>query len=140
MDRRGRTGGADQGWPRLAPPLSSGTPTGTGNVRWRENGLYAVWDWDRVIAASEPTIAGLAAAVIPANGAGTEATVEESAAFLAAYQDARGRFSDDQLAEALAAGLWNRSFDAKKLSATEGTPKPLTEAEAVERQRRVNGI
>jgi hypothetical protein len=112
----------------------------TGNLRWRGDDLYAVWDWDGVIAASEPAIAGLAAAVYPTNGAGAEATVEESQIFLDAYQRARGPFSDDELAEAWAAGLWNRSFDAKKQWATEGVPKSLTEAEAIERQRRVNGL
>ena len=111
----------------------------TGNLRWRGDDLYAVWDWDSVIAASEPVIAGLAAAVYPANGAGTEATVEESEAFLDAYQDARGPFNDYELAQAWAAGLWNRSFDAKKQLATEGEPKSLTEAEAVERRRRFTG-
>ena len=88
----------------------------------------------------EPAIAGLAAAVYPANDAGTEATVEESEAFLDAYQDARGPFSDDEVAEAWAAGLWNRSFDAKEQSATEGEPKSLTEAEAVERRNRITGL
>ncbi len=58
---------------------------------------------------------------------------------LDAYQDARGPFSDDELAEAWAAGLWNRSFDAKKQS-TEGGPKSLTEADAVERRCRFRGL
>ncbi len=112
----------------------------TGNLRWRGDDLYAVWDWDSVIAASEPAIAGLASAVYPTNDAGSEATVEESESFLDAYQGARGAFGADQLAEAWAAGLWNRSFDAKKQSATEGGPKSLTEAEAIERQRHVDGM
>jgi Phosphotransferase enzyme family len=111
----------------------------TGNLRWRGDDLHAVWDWDSVIAASEPALAGLAAAVYPAKAAGTEATVEESEAFLDAYQHAREPFSDDELAEAWAAGLWNRSFDAKKQLATDGEPRSLTEAEAIERQRRVIG-
>lgn len=109
----------------------------TGNLRWSGDDLSAVWDWDSVIVASEPAIAGLAAAVYPASGAGTEATVEESEAFLDAYQARRGHFGDDELAEAWAAGLWNRSFDAKKQWATEGGPKSLTQAEAIERCRRV---
>jgi Phosphotransferase enzyme family len=112
----------------------------TGNLRWTGDDLYAVWDWDSVIAASEPAIAGLAAAVYPADDTGTEATVEESEAFLDAYQDTRGPFNDDELAEAWAAGLWNRSFDAKEQLAIGGVPKSLTEAEAAERQRRVAGL
>jgi len=112
----------------------------TGNLRWRGEDLYAAWDWDSLIAASEPAIAGLAAAVYPAHDPGTEATTEESQAFLDAYQAARGRFSDAELVEAWAAGLWNRSFDAKVQSATEGGLKSLTEAEAIERQRRAIGL
>lgn len=110
----------------------------TGNLRWRGNDLHTVWDFDSMIAASEPVIAGLAAALYPASDFGTEATVEESAAFLDAYQDARGPFSDDELSEAWAAGLWGRSFDAKVQSTTEGSPKSLTEGEAIERQRRAD--
>jgi Ser/Thr protein kinase RdoA (MazF antagonist) len=110
----------------------------TGNLRWKGANLHTVWDWDSAIAASEPAIAGLAAAVYPGNGVGSEATVQESEAFLDAYQAERGSsFSDVELKEAWAAGLWNRSFDAKKQSATEGGPKSLTRAEALERQRRI---
>ncbi len=108
----------------------------TGNLRWRAGDLLAVWDWDSVVAASEPFIAGLAAAAYPAYRTGTEATVEESAAFLDAYQAVRGRFSDGELAEAWAAGLWSRSFDAKVQAVVDGVPKSLNEAEAVERRRR----
>lgn len=109
----------------------------TGNLRWEGNNLVAVWDWDSVVAASEPVLAGLAAAIYPAERPGSEATVEESEMFLDAYQAARRRFSESELAEAWAAGLWTRSFDAKKQAATEGELKSLTEAEVVERCRRV---
>jgi hypothetical protein len=109
----------------------------TGNLRWHAVALYVVWDWDSVIAASEPILAGLAAAVYPAKSAGTEATVEESEEFLDAYEGARGRpFTAAEREEAWAAGLWNRSFDAKKQVATEGHPQSLTESEARERSRR----
>jgi hypothetical protein len=37
---------------------------------------------------------------------------------------------------AWAAGLWNRSFDAKKQFSTEGKVESLTEGESLERQRR----
>jgi hypothetical protein len=112
----------------------------TGNLRWKGNGLYAVWDWDSAIAAPESVIAGLASAVYPATDAGTEATVAESEAFLDAYQVARGRrFRRDELTQAWAAGLWVRAFDAKKQFATEDTAGSLTEAEALERGRRALG-
>jgi hypothetical protein len=50
---------------------------------------------------------------------------------------ARARvFSDDELEQACAAGLWNRSFNAKKQFSTEGKVEPLTENESLERRRR----
>lgn len=109
----------------------------TANLRWADDGLLAAFDWDSVIAAPEPVLAGLAAAVFPTTHAGTEATVDESAEFLAAYQEARARaLSGDDLELAWAAGLWNRTFDAKKQFATEGEPRSLTESEARERCQR----
>jgi Ser/Thr protein kinase RdoA (MazF antagonist) len=111
----------------------------TDNFRWIGDRLLAVWDWDSVIAASEPMIAGMAAAIYPRSSAGTEASVEESEAFLDAYQAERGRFSDDELSEAWAAGLWTRCIDAKLQSAIQGRPKSLTEVEASERCRRSIG-
>lgn len=109
----------------------------TGNLRWSGLGLHVVWDWDSVIAASEAWVVGLAAAVYPATKAGTEATIAETEGFLSAYQAARGRtFSANEIEQAWAAGLWNRSFDAKKQMATEGIPRSLNQQEARERRRR----
>jgi hypothetical protein len=94
-------------------------------------------DWDSVIAAPESSIVGLAAAVFPATGGtGEEATIDESALFLEAYQQARGyRFSADGCEESWAAGLWVRAFDAKKEFATDGVIYALDEDEAGERRR-----
>jgi hypothetical protein len=109
----------------------------TGNLRWNGSELHVVWDWDSVIAATEPVVVGLAAAVFPATRAGTEATMDETEVFLEAYSAARGRpFSQDEVEETWAAGLWIRSFDAKKQYATDGGPRSLTEHEARERRRR----
>lgn len=109
----------------------------TGNLRWADNRLHVVWDWDSVIAAGEPRIVGLAASMYPATVEGTEATVAETEAFLAAYQHSSGRkFSNDELEQAWAAGLWCRCFDTKKQLATEGRARSLTEQEATERLRR----
>jgi hypothetical protein len=110
----------------------------TDNLRWIGDDLLAVWDWDSAIAASEPMIAGMAAAIYPKSNAGSDASVQESEAFLDAYQAERGRFSNDELSEAWAAGLWTRAIDAKLQSAIQGRPKSLTEAEAMERRRRVD--
>jgi len=111
----------------------------TNNIRWAGHELHAVHDWDSLIAESEPVVAGLAAAVYPAVQAGSEATVEETAAFLDAYAHARGRnFSAAELEECWAASLWVRSFDAKKQFATEGHIRSLTPAEAHERAHRAD--
>jgi hypothetical protein len=111
----------------------------TGNLRWRGNDLCMVYDFDSVVAASEAHIAGLAAAIYPVSDIGTEATVQESDAFLDAYQDVRGPFSNGELMEAWAAGLWSRSYDAKKQSTSVLGPRSLTQDEAIERQRRADG-
>ncbi len=109
----------------------------TDNIRWAGSELHAVHDWDSLIVDSEPAVAGLAAAVYPAVHAGSEATVDETAAFLDAYADARGRsFSATELEECWAAGLWIRSFDAKKQFTTEACIRSLTGAEVQERARR----
>lgn len=109
----------------------------TGNLRWSGSDLHVAFDWDSVIAASEAEIVGLAAAVYPATEAGTEATVEETEEFLVAYATASGHpFSESELEVAWAAGLWNRSFDAKKQVATDGAEKSLIRSEALERRNR----
>ena len=101
----------------------------TDNLRWRGNRLLVAYDWDSVIADSEPVIAGLAAAIYPA-----VATVPETRDFLAAYAAARGRpFSPAELQRCWAAGVWTRAFDAKKQHAAEQPVVSLTEDEARER-------
>lgn len=103
----------------------------TENLRWQGNRLLVAYDWDSLIADSEPVIAGLAAAIYPAL-----ATVAETRDFLAAYADARGRpFSPGELQRCWAAGVWTRAFDAKKQHAAGQPVISLTEDEARERLR-----
>ncbi len=103
--------------------LACGLPTVVGhsdfesqNIRWVGRALLAVHDWDSVAALPEPVVAGLASAVFTATGAeATEATVDESAEFLAAYQVARGGgWPREAIGLAWWAGLWVRAFNAKK--------------------------
>ncbi len=109
----------------------------TANLRWADRSLLAVFDWDSVIAAPEPVIVGLAAAVYATTEVGTEANIDETERFLDAYSSARSRaFSSAELEEAWAAGLWNRCFDAKKQFVTAGRVFSLSERESLERQRR----
>ncbi len=104
------------------------------NLRWQGPQLIAVHDWDSVICQPEPAIAGLAAASFRGLGGPQEiASAEDSAAFLHAYQQARGRrWSSRQYAACWAAGLWQRAFDAKTRS-LDGDPEqilPRSEARA----------
>jgi hypothetical protein len=110
-----------------------------GNIRWSGNVLAVVHDWDSVIVDSEAAMVGFAAAVFPTTHAGDEATVEETDAFLAAYQSASGRgFSSDELETAWAAGVWLRAFDTKKQHAVGQPLLSLTENEAARRLSRAS--
>ena len=87
------------------------------NLRWQGDTPLAVHDWDSVISAPEPIVVGLAAAVWPAGITAASATVDETAAFLDAYQAARGAaWSAGEVGAAWAAGLWVLAFNAKKAS------------------------
>ena len=89
-----------------------------GNLRWQGAKLIAVHDWDSVICQPEPAIAGFAAvSFLGVEPPATQASVEDSAVFLDAYQQARGcRWTSEDCAAFWAAGLWQRAVDAKTLS------------------------
>lgn len=113
------------------------------NLRWAEQRLHVVHDWDSIVAHPEATIAGAASAVFTATGEpNTSATVEQSESFLGAYVRARGYpWTDEERELAWAAGLWVRVFNAKKATLRPGgkTPSPSCmrlEAEVGERLRR----
>ena len=111
----------------------------TGNLRWKGNQLHVVHDWDSVIADREAVITGFASAVFCTGDAGSDPDVDESKAFLHAYEQASGRpFSANELADAWAAGLWIRAYDAKKQAVKGEAMKSLTEGEAAERLRRAS--
>ncbi|HEX5494106.1 MAG TPA: phosphotransferase [Mycobacteriales bacterium] len=86
------------------------------NTRWAGRSCRAVHDWDSVAARPEPILVGAAAAVFTATGAPlTEATVDQTGQFLAAYGVGRGRpLGRDEKRACWAAGLWVRAFNAKK--------------------------
>jgi len=89
------------------------------NLRWLGTELHCVHDWDNVAALPEPAVAGVCSAMFTATGEPhTEASIDESARFLDAYQAAREwRWSDAELRLAWGAGLWVRAFNAKKSQA-----------------------
>ncbi|GIG66202.1 phosphotransferase [Phytomonospora endophytica] len=94
------------------------------NFRWRGDELYIAYDWDSAIADTEAVIVGFTAAYVAPS-------VEESAAFLAAYQDVAGRrFARDELETCWAAGLWLRGWKSKRQVVTGETIRSLSEDEA----------
>lgn len=85
------------------------------SLRWVQRQLHVVHDWDSVVSLPETAISGAAAAIFPANGLLPGATLEESHAFLSAYEQARGqKWMAEELEVSWAAGLFGRAFDAKK--------------------------
>jgi len=108
------------------------------NLRWQGPHLIAVHDWDSVICQPEPAIAGLAAAsFLGIDDPARMASVEDSAAFLDAYQQARGRrWTSQDYAACWAAGLWQRAFDAKTRSLDGDPEQILTRHEARARLHR----
>jgi hypothetical protein len=113
------------------------------NLRWVDRQLHVVHDWDSIVGQREATIAGAASAVFTATGApNTSANLEQSEAFLVAYEEARGRpWTGEERELAWAAGLWVRVFNAKKATSQPGgeTPSLLRvrlQGEVSERLRR----
>lgn len=107
------------------------------NLYWQDSQLIAVHDWDSVICQPEPAIAGLgAASFLGIDDPARLASVEDSAAFLDAYQHARGRrWTPQDYAACWAAGLWQRAFDAKTRSLDGDPEQILTRHEARARLR-----
>jgi len=107
------------------------------NLRWQGSHLSAVHDWDSMICQPEPAIAGLAAvSFLGIDGPPGMASVEDSAAFLDAFQQARGRrWTSQDYAASWAAGLWQRAFDAKTRSLDGDPEQILTRREARARLR-----
>jgi len=105
------------------------------NLRWRDRQPWAVHDWDSVISGPEPIIVGLAASVWPCGPESRAAWIDESEAFVEAYQRGAGRrWSNDEVQASWAAGLWVYAFNTKK-SSLDGVPW-LDPGEATERLRR----
>lgn len=112
------------------------------NLRWRDGEVWAVHDWDSLAWQPEAALAGAAAGSFASTtGPPTLAPVESSAAFLAAYQDARGRrFTVVEQEIAWAASLWPAAHNAR-WEALHGDP-PVSggavRAQAAERLRLAN--
>jgi hypothetical protein len=111
------------------------------NLSWHGPHLIAVHDWDSMICQPEPAIAGLAAAsFLGIDDPPAMANVEQSAAFLDAYQQARGRgWTPGDYAACWAAGLWQRAFDAKARS-LDGDPEQILTRHDARARLRLAGL
>ncbi|GAB3743196.1 aminoglycoside phosphotransferase/kinase family protein [Nocardiopsis nanhaiensis] len=109
------------------------------NVRWRGRDVWAVHDWDSLAWQPEAALAGAASGAFPSTGPSTLAPVESSEAFLAAYQDVRGRlFTAAEQEVAWAASLWAAAHNTRWEALHGDAPlsgAPLR-AQAAERLRR----
>ena len=107
------------------------------NLRWNGRTPWVVHDWDSLICAPEAVVVGLAASVWPCGALPRAASVDESRAFIEAYQSASGRrWSTDETEASWAAGLWVYAFNTKKVS-LDGIP--WLEPEEGERRLRLAG-
>jgi hypothetical protein len=85
------------------------------NLRWHGRKVWAVHDWDSLAWQPEAALVGAASGSFASSGPPTLAPVESSEAFLAAYQDIRGRlFAAVELEIAWAASLWMAAYNARE--------------------------
>ncbi|SDU77959.1 aminoglycoside phosphotransferase/kinase family protein [Jiangella alkaliphila] len=79
------------------------------NLRWHGHDVWMVHDWDSLAWQPEAALAGAASGAFASAGPPTLAPVDSSAAFLATYQDRRGRaFTAAEREVAWAASLTSR--------------------------------
>ena len=111
------------------------------NLRWHDGQIRSVDDWDSLAWQPEAALAGAASGTFASTSPPTLAPIESSAAFLAAYQDLRGRrFTDEEREVAWAAGLWPAAHNARweALHGDRPVCGEAVRAQAAERLRRAN--
>jgi hypothetical protein len=111
------------------------------NLRWRGGDVWAVHDWDSLAWQPEAALAGAACGAFASVSPPMLAPIESSAAFLAAYQDLRGRrFTAQEQEVAWAASLWPAAHNARWEAVHGDTPVccDAVRAQAAERLRRAN--
>ncbi|MFJ7219630.1 phosphotransferase [Amycolatopsis sp. NPDC098790] len=111
------------------------------NLRWRDGEIRAVHDWDSLAWQPEAALVGAASGTFANASPPTLAPIASSAAFLATYQELRGRrFTAEEEEIAWAASLWTAEHNAR-WEALHGDPRVCGEAvraQAAERLRRAN--
>jgi hypothetical protein len=110
------------------------------NLRWRAREVWAVHDWDSLAWQPEAALAGAASGAFASDGPPTLAPVESSAAFLAAYQDIRGRlFTAAEQEVAWAASVWMAAYNVwEGLHGDTPLSDDALREQAAERLRRAN--
>jgi hypothetical protein len=101
--------------------LAAGLPCALGhadfeahNLQWHDQQVQTVHDWDSLAWQPEAALVGAAGAVFPKTGPATLPPIESTEAFLAVYQDVRGRsFTAEEQQIAWAAGLWTAAHDVR---------------------------
>ncbi|MBW4718200.1 hypothetical protein [Saccharothrix obliqua] len=111
------------------------------NLRWHDGDVWMVHDWDSLAWQPEAALVGAAGTMFANTTPPVLVPVASTAAFLAAYQEARGRrFTAAELEVAWAAGLWTAAHNAR-WEALHGTPPLVGDAlrvQAAERLWRAN--
>jgi hypothetical protein len=96
------------------PPVLGHADWEAQNIRWLGNAPVAVHDWDSLAWLPEAALAGAAAGAFANHSQPTLAPVESSAAFLDAYERARGEpFSPYEHEIAWAASMLAALYDAR---------------------------
>jgi hypothetical protein len=111
------------------------------NLRWHGRQVWAVHDWDSLAWQPEAALAGAASGSFASSGPPTQAPVQSSEAFLAAYQDIRGRtFTAAEQEIAWAASVWMAAYNAREEALCGDTSLcgDALRAQAAERLRRAN--
>jgi hypothetical protein len=109
------------------------------NLRWHGRRVWAVHDWDSLAWQPEAALAGAASGSFASSGPPKLAPIESSVAFLATYQEIRGRlFTAVELEIAWAASLWMAAYNAREEALCGDTPVGgrALRAQAAERLRR----
>ena len=84
------------------------------NIRWKDDGAWAVHDWDSLVSLPEAAIVGAASGAFASVETPTLASIDSSAAFVSAYESTRGRtFTQEELEIAWAASLWPALHNAR---------------------------
>jgi hypothetical protein len=111
------------------------------NLRWQDALPHTVHDWDSLAWLPEAALVGAAAGAFASGATPTLAPLSSSEAFLAAYQDERGPFSEEELEVAWAASLWPALHNARAEILWKHPPVALTEVltQGEERIRRAYG-